>query len=140
MEVKDLQARQGNVELVLDVVEKGDIREFEKFGKPGRVCNAVAKDGSGQVKISLWNEQIDEVKVGDKVKISNGYVNEWQGELQLTTGKFGKFEIVGKAEASSSTEGSTEEGKVYSNVPPEATQPEPKQQDEKPVNDEEYIG
>tara|TARA_Y100000310_G_scaffold261622_1_gene271048 strand:- start:28 stop:447 length:420 start_codon:yes stop_codon:yes gene_type:complete len=139
MEVKDLQARQGNVELVLDVVEKGDIREFEKFGKPGRVCNAVAKDGSGQVKLSLWNEQIDEVKVGDKVKISNGYVNEWQGELQLTTGKFGKFEIVGKAEAPASTEGS-EESKVYSNVPPEAMKPEPQQQDEKPVNDEEYIG
>ena len=29
-----------------------------------------------------------------KVKITNGYVSEFQGELQLTTGKFGKLEVL----------------------------------------------
>jgi replication factor A1 len=99
MEIKDLQPKQGSVEVVGEVIEKGDIREFEKFGKSGRVCNAKIKDASGEIKLSLWNEQIDQVNVGDTVKITNGYVNEWQGELQLTTGKFGNLEIVGKAEA-----------------------------------------
>jgi hypothetical protein len=50
------------------------------------------------MKLTLWNEQIEQVKVGDKVKISNGYVNEFQGELQLTTGKFGKLEVLGKSD------------------------------------------
>lgn len=98
MNVKDLQARQGNVDLVLEIVEKGDVREFEKFGKKGRVCNAIAKDETGQIKLTLWNEQIDEVNVGDKVHLTNGYVGEYQGELQLSTGKFGKLEILEKAE------------------------------------------
>jgi hypothetical protein len=32
--------------------------------------------------------------------LTNGYVNEWQGEMQLTTGRMGKMEVVGKADAS----------------------------------------
>ena len=38
--------------------------------------------------------KLDKVSVGQKVKITNGYVNEWQGKAQLTLGKFGKTEIV----------------------------------------------
>jgi replication factor A1 len=85
--------------LNIEVIEKGQIREFQKFGKSGRVCNATAKDETGTIKLTLWNDDIDKINVGDKVHLINGYVNEFQGELQLTTGKFGKFEVTGKAEA-----------------------------------------
>jgi len=98
MAIKDLQVRQGNVELSAEVTEKGEAREFEKFGRSGKVCTAVIKDASGEIKLSLWNEQVDNVNVGDTVKISNGYVNEFQGEKQLTTGKFGKLEVVSKGQ------------------------------------------
>ena len=96
MAIKDLEVRQGNVDVVVEVIEKGEVREFEKFGKTGRVCNAKVKDESGEIKLSLWNEQIDQVNVGDKVHVTNGYVSEFQGEKQLTTGKFGKLEVVEK--------------------------------------------
>ena len=95
MNVKDLQVGQGKIDVVLTVTEKGDIREFEKFGKPGRVCNAKGKDESGEITLSLWNDDIDKVNVGDKIHIQNGYVSQWQGELQLSTGKFGTLEVVG---------------------------------------------
>jgi ssDNA-binding replication factor A large subunit len=94
MTIKDLEARQGNVNLTLEISDKGDIREFEKFGKKGRVCNATAKDATGTIQLTLWNEDIDKVKVGDTIKIENGWVGEWQGELQLSTGKFGKLEVL----------------------------------------------
>lgn len=111
MEIKDLQPRQGSVEVVGEVTEKGEIREFEKFGKAGRVCNAKIKDATGEIKLSLWNEQIEQVNVGDTVHITNGYVNEWQGEMQLTTGKFGKLEVEGKAEKTGEEEVKPEEMK-----------------------------
>ena len=95
MKIKDLQARQSNVEVEGAVLEVGEPREFTKFNKTGRVANAILKDESGQVKLTLWNEQIDQIKVGDRVKIQKGYVGEWQGELQLTTGKFGTLEVLG---------------------------------------------
>ncbi len=94
MKVSELQPRQGKIDIELEIVELGDIREFERFGKPGRVANATAKDDSGTIKLTLWNDEIDQVKVGDKIKISNGYVNEFQGEKQLTAGRFGKLEVV----------------------------------------------
>jgi replication factor A1 len=96
MEIKDLHARQGDVELVAEVVDKAPPRTFEKFGKQGRVCNAKIKDASGTVTLTLWNEDIDKINVGDKIKIVKGYVGEWQGELQLSAGKFGSIEIVEK--------------------------------------------
>ncbi len=106
MEIKELHARQGNVEITAEVVEKSPAREFDKSGNKGRVCKAKIKDSSGTVVLTLWNEECDSVNVGDKIKISNGYVGEWQGELQLSAGKFGKIEVVSKAPE-----------KVYTNVP-----------------------
>ena len=100
MAIVDLTPKQGNVDLVIEIVSKEQVREFAKFGKTGRVCTAIAKDETGQIKLTLWNDDIDKVNVGDKVHITNGYVNEYQGEMQLTTGKFGKLEVVGKAEVS----------------------------------------
>ncbi|MFQ5620992.1 MAG: SOSS complex subunit B family protein [Candidatus Nanoarchaeia archaeon] len=93
MKIAELQARQGKVELEAKVVEKQESRTFEKFGEPGRVCNATIEDDTGKVILTLWNEDVDKVNVGDTVKISNGYVGEWQGNLQLSTGKFGTLEV-----------------------------------------------
>jgi len=98
MQVKDLQPRQGKVDIVLDIVDVGEPREFEKFGRAGRVTTAVAKDETGDIKLTLWNDDIEKVKAGDKIKITNGYVSEWQGEMQLSTGKFGTMEVIGESE------------------------------------------
>ena len=109
MQVKDLKPKQGNVDITIDVVDVGEAREFQKFGKPGRVANAVAKDETGNIKLTLWNEDIEKVSAGDKVHLTNGYVNEWQGEMQLTTGKFGKLEVL---ESSGITKDEEEEKKI----------------------------
>ena len=76
----------------------------------------------------MWNEQADQVNVGDTVKISNGWVGEYQGEKQLSTGKFGKLEVV---DGGSDEESASE---------PTAASAEPKQPaEEKPEVDEEMI-
>lgn len=98
MKISELQPKTGNVDIELEVIEKQEPREFSKFGKSGRVCNCVGKDETGTVKITLWNEQIDEVNQGDVVKFENGYVNEFQGDMQVTTGKFGQMSVLKKSE------------------------------------------
>ncbi|MBN1157331.1 hypothetical protein JXA85_06930 [Candidatus Woesearchaeota archaeon] len=99
MAIKDLKPKQGKVDIIVDVVKKEEPREFQKFGNAGRVCNASVADDTGEIKLTLWNDDIEKVNVGDKIHIINGYVNEWQGEMQLTTGRFGKMEVVGKGTA-----------------------------------------
>ncbi len=94
IKVKDLVPKQGNVDIELEIVELGIVREFSKFGKTGRVLTAVAQDGTGKVNLTLWNEQIELVNTGDKIVMKNCYVNEWQGEKQLSTGKMGTIEVM----------------------------------------------
>ena len=94
MEIKDLQAKQGKVDLEVEVVEVSPAREFNKFGKAGKVANAKVKDASGTIVLTLWNDEITKVKVGARLKITNGYVGEWQGEKQLSAGKFGQIEVL----------------------------------------------
>ena len=94
MEIKDLKPNAGNVDLVLEVVDKEEPRTFEKFGKSGSVCNVKVKDATGAVKMTLWNEDIEKVKVGDKIHIQNGWCSEFRDELQISSGKFGKIDVV----------------------------------------------
>lgn len=98
MEIKDIEANKGNVDIVAEVVSKDEPREFEKFGKKGSVCNAKLKDDSGEVKLTLWNDDISDVEVGDKIHLQNGWCSEYQGEKQISAGKFGKIEVVEKGQ------------------------------------------
>ena len=99
MAIKDLKIREGKVDIIVEVMEKSEPREFQKFGKPGRVCNSKVKDDTGEVTLTLWNDDIDNIKIGDKIHVKNGYVGEWQGEPQLSAGRFGEIEVVGGSEA-----------------------------------------
>ena len=133
----------GKVELVATVIDKGEAREFSKFGKSGKVCNAKVKDDSGSVTLSLWNEQVDLVHVGDTIKISNGYVGEWQGELQLSTGKFGTLEVVSSKGVTSDeeTEADLLKGKTSDEGEKVLTEDEAEEEElsELPIDDEESV-
>lgn len=116
MEIKDLKANQGNIDLVAEVVEKEEPRAFEKFGKSGRVCNAKLKDATGVVKLTLWNNDIELVSIGDKVHLQNGWCSEFKGDKQLSTGKFGKIEVVEKASGVGKADDGSEKT-VFTNDP-----------------------
>jgi len=87
------------------VTQKDEPREVvTKYGKRLSVANITLKDDTGSISMSLWGKDIDSVNVGDVVKITNGYVNEFRGTPQLSTGKFGKLEVVSKGEGSDEPE------------------------------------
>lgn len=93
MDIKDLQPNTSVDVLEAEVVEVEEPREFTNFRGTGRVANARVKDETGEIKLTLWNEQVDQVAPGKKVKIENGWVKEYRGELQVGTGKFGKMSV-----------------------------------------------
>lgn len=93
--ISDLKAGQGKVDIEASVVSKAEPRVMEKYGKELKVCNATVKDESGEIMLTLWNADVDKVNVGDTIRITNGYVSEFNGKKQLTSGKFGKLEVVG---------------------------------------------
>jgi len=109
MKISELQPRQGNVDVEGVIKEIGETKTFNKFGRELRVADAILEDDSGTTKLTLWNDEIEKFKAGDKVKITNGYVNEFQGEKQLTAGKFGKMELAGEGGASGESTDSDQE-------------------------------
>ena len=93
--IKDLQNGMKRVSVEAKVVEKGDPREVKSRFKDEtyRIVDAVVADETGSIKLTLWNEQIDQVNVGDNIKIDNGYVTSFKSEIQLNVGKFGKLTV-----------------------------------------------
>ncbi len=94
MKISELKAKMGGVNIEASVDDIEEPKTMNKYGRTLRLANATISDDSGSVQLSLWNDQIDQVKKGGKIKIENGYVNEWQGKIQLTLGKFGKMEVL----------------------------------------------
>jgi ssDNA-binding replication factor A large subunit len=94
MNISELKPGTGSVNIDAEVVSIEAPREISKYGRKLRVANAKIKDDSGEISLVLWNEQIDTVKEGGKIRIENGYVNEWQNVPQLTLGKFGKLTVL----------------------------------------------
>ena len=65
-----------------------------RAGGQAQVADAVLKDDTGQIKLTLWDAQIKMVKSGSKVTIENGYINSFKGENSLNVGKYGKLNII----------------------------------------------
>jgi len=94
LKISELSPGIGNVELEAEIVGVEAPREINKMGRNLRVANVTLRDDSGTITLVLWNDNIEKVKEGDRVKITNGYVNTWQDKPQLTLGKFGKIEVL----------------------------------------------
>ncbi len=65
-----------------------------KAGGQAQVADAILKDETGQIKLTLWDAQIKMVKAGSKVTVENGYINSFKGENSLNVGKYGKLNVV----------------------------------------------
>ncbi len=83
------------VNVVAKVVQKSDPREVRSRYKDEtyRVADALINDETGTIKLTLWNEQIDQVNINDMVKIENGYITSFRGEIQLNVGRYGTLSI-----------------------------------------------
>ncbi len=94
MKVSELKANKNVDEIVLKIVEKNEPRQvMKRYGGTARVCDLIGEDDEGgRVQITLWNDEIDMVEVNEIIKITDGWVKEWNNQLQISTGRNGKIE------------------------------------------------
>ena len=77
------------------VERKGETRTVnKKVGGTIDVCDAYLVDDVGEIKLTLWGDDIPKISDGSKVKITNGYTNTFKGEVSLTKGKYGQLEVL----------------------------------------------
>ena len=64
-----------------------------RYGGESFVSNILLADDTGTISLSLWNSQIDDVAVGDTVKIENAMIVTFQGDLQLRMSRGGTMSV-----------------------------------------------
>ena len=95
LQIKDIDARFRCVNLKVKVVGKSIPRYvFSRFGDALTLSTATISDGTGSMRMSLWNAEIDRVSIGDTVQIENGQVRPFRGELQVSLGRKGRLQVL----------------------------------------------
>ena len=96
MKVSDLKANKNVDEIVLKIVEKSEPRKVtRRYGGTATVCDLIGEDDDGnKVQITLWNDEIDKVQINEMIKIIDGWVKEWNNQLQISTGRSGRIEKI----------------------------------------------
>ena len=92
--VGDLTPQSKAVNVTAKVVSKTEIREIPmgRDGSPHKVSDALVGDETGVVYLTLWDDNIEKVNEGDSVRVENGYVTLFKGNIRLNIGKYGKLE------------------------------------------------
>lgn len=60
---------------------------------PSRVADATIQDDSGTITLTLWGEDTARFSVGQKVRITDGWVKDFRGKLQISMGRSGRIQI-----------------------------------------------
>ncbi|MCL2431647.1 hypothetical protein [Candidatus Bathycorpusculum sp.] len=92
--VGDLTPQSKAVNVTAKVVSKTEMREIPmgRDGSPHKVSDALIGDETGVVYLTLWDDNIEKVNDGDTIRIENGYVTLFKGNIRLNIGKYGKLE------------------------------------------------
>lgn len=96
LKIIDLRAGMEGVNVTGRVVRIIEETEVEtRFGK-SRLIVAMLFDETGSIRLNLWRWQADLVRVGDVIKIENGFVRSFKGQLELNVGSKGKIITVSR--------------------------------------------
>ncbi len=94
MHIGKLRAKMKGVSVTARVVEvPPKALVHTRYGGESFVSNTQLADETGTIRFSLWNSRIDDVAVGDTLKIENATVAVFQGELQLRISRGGTLSV-----------------------------------------------
>ena len=95
MKASEVRPEMRRIDLDLRIVEIEPPRPYvTRNGREGVVTTAIGEDDSGRVKISLWDKDIERVKVGCRVRIHNGYAKLFREEVHVSAGLYGRLEVL----------------------------------------------
>jgi GNAT superfamily N-acetyltransferase len=77
------------VEGRVETMESPRIVFSRKTREELKVVNAILRDGTGSIRLALWNDQIRQVKEHSRIRLENAYVREYRDDTQLGIGEWG---------------------------------------------------
>lgn len=97
--MSDISSLKSNTNATIEatIISVSAPRDVTTQRGPGRVADATLKDDSGTIVFTLWNDETTKYKVGQKLKISDGWVKDFKGKLQIALGRSGTVQVVSEA-------------------------------------------
>ena len=77
---------------VTEVSEPRSVRT--RMGYDTTVATAIIEDDTGTIKLTLWGKKTEEIGEGDTLEVTDGYISEFKGELQLNVPRKGEIKKV----------------------------------------------
>jgi replication factor A1 len=95
VKVEALTPNSRGVNIIVKVVSKSEIRSVTgRDYSVRRVTDALVGDETASVYMTLWDEKIDAINDGATLRITNGYINLFRGNMRLNVGKYGSYEVL----------------------------------------------
>ena len=69
-------------------------RDVSTSRGPSKVADATLQDDTGTITLTLWGDDITKYSVGQRVQITDGWVKDFRGKLQVSMGRTGKIAVV----------------------------------------------
>ena len=89
-------SRRVDVEGTIKTIQPVKTLELPEPLQPARYTTATLEDETGAITLTLWNYDIEKASEGARVKIENGYVTAYKGQLQLNIGLYGRITTIHK--------------------------------------------
>jgi len=106
LKIEKLTPNSREVNTIVKVISRSEVRNVTgRDYSVRRVADALVGDETGCVYLTLWDDNIDKISDESSLRITNGYVNLFRGNMRLNIGKYGSFKLL---EESPITEVNTE--------------------------------
>ena len=92
--VEELEADSDDVEIEGTIKKLPTPRAVSTQYGQKRIVTVIFEDDTGEIDLTLWEEEIDAIEEGAEVQIEGAYVREWADDIQLNIGRDGDIETV----------------------------------------------
>jgi replication factor A1 len=69
------------------------VRNVTTARGPSTVADATIQDDTGTITLTLWGDDTTRYSVGQKIRITDGWVKDFRGKLQISMGRSGKISV-----------------------------------------------
>lgn len=114
------QQKNGNIKF--KVISLGELKQgTTKKQEPYQKQDAVIKDSSGAMNLTLWNEHIGLLEAGFYYSLENAWWSDYKGDAQLSLGNYYELEKISESDFVNSSADASQPTIEQSSAPPAST-------------------
>ncbi|MGI0055187.1 MAG: OB-fold nucleic acid binding domain-containing protein [Thermoplasmata archaeon] len=92
-DIASIRANQ-NASFTATIKSISEPREVTTSRGTSKVADATLEDATGTTTLTLWGDDISKYPVGSKIELTDGWVKDFKGKLQVSLGRSGSIKVL----------------------------------------------